>query len=340
MRFNRMLLIASVVFFSACAQVKNCAPGNLQCALTPLEEDEFDDLHSVVVMQNGDVLLEQYYNGGDQDTRVDVRSAGKSVTALLMGIALDQKVVKSLDDSVSEYWAESEGTAVGSVRLDDLLTMRSGLDADANNSESFGYEDFMDASDNPKAFALTVPNLVEPGTLYSYNSLAAYITGIVIGEAADQEFGEFARIHLFEPLKITNLDWQKDRSGITKGQGNLFITAQGFARLGQLVLDGGTFEGRQIVSANWIKEILKPIVDISQSDSNAIAYSYYWYQQIYNINNRQIEVWFASGNGGNKIYLVPELDMVVSVMSDAYGQGRSHRRSENILLTVLEQKTR
>ena len=158
-------------------------------------------------------FFEKYYNGRDQNARVDVRSAGKSVTALLMGIALDQSAVKSLDDKVSQYWSESDGTDVGAVQIKDLLTMRSGLDADANDVESFGYEDHMDASDNPMAFALTVPNRVEPGTLYSYNSLAAYITGIVIGQATGLEFGEFAEIHLFKPLRITNVDWQKEPFG-------------------------------------------------------------------------------------------------------------------------------
>jgi len=337
--YFRIFLLSATAILASCAQIKGCSSDNLTCALAPFSADEFGDLHSVIIIQNGESIFEQYYNGGTQDTRIDVRSAGKSVTALLMGIALEQKAIKTLGDTVSEYWPESKDTAVGAVRLDDLLTMRTGLDADANNPASLGYEDYMDESNDPMAFALTVPNLVEPGTQYSYNSLAAYITGIVLGRATGKEFGEFARIYLFEPLEIKNLDWQKDRSGITKGQGNLFLTAQGFARIGQLLLDGGLFEGRQVVSAEWIKEILTPKVDISEAESNAVAYGYYWYQQFYSINEKQLEVWFASGNGGNKIYLIPELEMVVSVMSDAYGQGRSHRRSEKILLMTLKLET-
>jgi len=330
------LITAVAVLLASCAQTTTCAPDNLPCALAPFEQDEFGDLHSVVIVEKGIVVFENYYNDRNRDTLVDVRSAGKSVTSLLMGIALDQKAIKSLDDTVATYWPESKDTAVGSVRIEDLLTMRSGLDADGNNPQSFGYEDHMDASDNPEAFALTVPNAIQPGTQYRYNSHAAYISGIVISQATGVELGDFARSNLFEPLQIKDWNWQKDRSGNTKGQGNLFLTATGFARIGQMVLDGGVYNGRQIVSSDWLKASLKPHVDISQYESNAVGYGYYWFQQIYTINERPIEVLFASGNGGNKIYLIPELDMVVSVISPAYGQGRSHRRSENILKTVLQ----
>jgi len=215
--------------------------------------------------------------------------------------------------------------------------MRCGLYADADNEDSFGYSEFIDAAPAPTAFALTAPQAEAPGTRYRYNALAAYIAGIVVGEAADQEMGAIAQQHLFGPLNIKHVDWQKDRSGLTKGQGNLFINADGLTRLGQMVLNGGTYQDQRIVSAAWVQRMLHPLVDTSDENINAEAYGYYWYQQFYPIEDQRIEVWYASGNGGNKIYLMPQLKMVVTVMSDAYGQGRSHRRSERILLAILQQ---
>ena len=335
----QIILIAAFILLVSCAQQKHCSPDNLGCVLKVFEKDEFGDLHAVMVMQNGNLIFEQYYNDSQASDQIDVRSAGKSVTALLMGVAVDKKFINNLDHTVSTYWSEAKGTAVGEVGLKNLLTMRSGLDADANNEASYGYEDNMDQSDDPMAFALTVPNKTKPGTLYSYNSLAAYISGIVIGRATKKEFGEFAVAYPFKPLNIEkSLNWQKDSSGITKGQGNLFITARAFTRLGQLVLDRGMYNGEKIISRKWFDTMLAPHVDISHSDSNADAYGYYWYQRFYPINKQKVEVWFASGNGGNKIYIAPELSLVVTVMSDAYGQGRSHRRSEKILLEILKIK--
>ena len=307
---------------------------NLRSVLAAFD-DEHGDLHSVVVIQNGVMVAEQYYNGGDRQTLVDVRSAGKSVTSLLLGIALAQGTIESLDDPVAKYWPEAEGSAIGPVRLADVLTMRTGLDADGDDPESPGYEDNMDAADDPLAFALSVPSADGPGTQYRYNSLAAYVAGIVIERATGQGLEDFARENLFGPLEIERWDWQEDRAGYTKGQGNLFLTAPGFARIGQMVLNDGVHEGRQVVSSEWISESLEPRFDISDSDPFASGYGYYWYRQTYPVNGRSIDVSFASGSGGNKIYVIPALDLVVSVMSRAYGQGRGQRRSEDILRAVL-----
>lgn len=327
-------IVAMVSFCTSCAQVEECASDNLKCILAPFENDGYNDLHAVVIIQNGALIAEHYFNGGNNSTLIDVRSAGKSVTSLLVGIALDNRAIESLNDRVEKYWPEATATAVGRIRLDDLLTMRSGLDADDDDPKSAGNEDNMDAADDPLSFALSIPSLLEPGRQYRYNSLAPYVTGIVIGRATGDGLESFARKNLFEPLNIERWDWQEDRAGQTKGQGNLFLTALDFARIGEMVLNGGVYNGLQIVSNEWVKQSLKPQVDVSASESNANGYGYYWFHQDYQLNGRSIEVSFASGNGGNKIYLVPELDMVVSIMSQAYGQGRGQRRSEDILKAI------
>jgi len=331
----RITILAAITFCASCAPAEDCATTSLQCILAAFENDKHGDLHSVTLIQNGVTVAEQYYNGGDPQTLVDVRSAGKSVTSLLFGIALDQRAIESLDDPVAKYWPDAEGSAIGPVRLADVLTMRTGLDADSNNPDSPGYEDNMDESDDPLVFALAVPSAEEPGTKYRYNSLAAYVAGVVVGRATGDGLGSFARSTLFEPLQIERWDWQEDRSGQTKGQGNLFLTAPGFARIGEMVLNGGVYNGQQVVSRDWIEENLKPQVDVSDSESNASGYGYYWFHQVYPLNGRSIEVSFASGNGGNKIYVIPEFDLVVSIMSRAYGQGRGQRRSEDILKAIL-----
>lgn len=335
MKTLHIAVVAAFTLCAACAPVEGCDTNSLPCALAAFEKDDYDDLHSVVVIHHGELVAEKYYNGGNRQTSVDVRSAGKSVTSLLFGMALDQGAIEGLDDPVARYWPEAEGSAIGKVSLADVLTMRTGLDADGNDPDSAGYEDNMDAADNPLAFALSVPGKEEPGTQYRYNSLAAYVAGIVIGRATGRGMEDFAREYLFQPLKIEHWNWQEDRAGITKGQGNLFLTAIGFARIGEMVVNGGAFDGRQVVSGSWIEQSLKARVDVSDLEPNASGYGYYWYRQPYPVNGRSIDVSFASGNGGNKIYVVPECNLVVSVMSRAYGQGRGQRRSEAILKAVL-----
>ncbi|MEM7582604.1 MAG: serine hydrolase [Acidobacteriota bacterium] len=334
MNVLRLTTLAALTFCASCAAVEAPDTPSLQAALSSFD-DEHGDLQSVFVLQNGGLITERFYNGADERTLVDVRSAGKSVTSLLFGIAVDQGAIQSLDDPVEKYWPEAQGSAIGSVRLVDVLTMRTGLNADGEDPTSPGYEDHMDASDDPLSFALTVPGLDEPGTQYRYNSLAAYVAGVVIGRATGHGLEDLARAHLFEPLGIERWDWQEDRSGQTKGQGNLFLTARGFARIGEMVLNQGAHDDRQVVSRDWIQQSLEPRFDISESDPFASGYGYYWYHQTYPLKGRSVDVYFASGNGGNKIYVMPDLDMVVSIMSRAYGQGRGQRRSESILKAIL-----
>lgn len=331
----RIALATAMLACAICALAETPETNSIHAVLNAFEDDEHGDLHSVFVLHDGELIAERYFNGSDSQTLVDVRSAGKSVTSLIFGIALDRGAIESLDDPVENYWPEAEGHAIGSVRLTDVMTMRTGLDADANNPESAGYEDRMDESDDPYAFALAVPNMEPPGTRYRYNSHAAYVAGIVISKATGQSLEDFARENLFEPLAIERWDWQEDRAGYTKGQGNLFLTAAGFARIGEMVLKNGFYDDRQVVSREWIEQSLKPQVDVSDIEPNAIGYGYYWYFQPVSVNGHTVDVYFASGNGGNKIYLIPDLDMVVSVMSVAYGQGRGHRRSDAILEAVL-----
>lgn len=333
----RTTIVFLMFCLSACASgAQDCTQNQIVCALTKFDDDPHGDLKAVVVIKDGEWLAERYFGNTDASTLVDVRSAGKSVTSLLMGIAIDTGAIKSLQDPVERYWPETTGTALGPIPLDAVMTMRTGLNADADDPSSPGYEDNMDESDTPTAVALAVPRLDAPGATYRYNSHAAYMAGMVVGKATGGGMEAFAKDKLFEPLGISRYDWQEDHDGITKGQGNLFLTATGFARIGELVLNRGIFNNRQVISEHWISESLTPRVGISANTSNATHYGYYWYQHSHEVAGETVTYWFASGNGGNKIYIVPDRQLVVTVMSTAYGQGRGHRRADAIFQAMLE----
>jgi CubicO group peptidase (beta-lactamase class C family) len=329
---------ASVAFCAALAATSVCradAQAGWADALAAYDHDTHDDLQGVVVMVDGRVVAERYYNAATADTLTDVRSAGKSITALLLGIAIDQGAIRSVDDRVSEYWPEAAGRATGEVRLRDLLTMRSGLDAFDDKPESPGNEDRMDESDDPHALALVVPRFEPSGTRYEYNSMAAYVAGLVVAKATGKKMADFAAEVLFEPLGVHHWRWQSDASGYTKGQGNLWITTRGFAALGEMVRNEGRARERQVVSAAFLRDALMPRFSIADGDPYADAYGYFWYSKTQLIDGARVDVSFASGNGGNKIYVVPSQRMVVAITSVAYGQGRGQRRSEEILRRIL-----
>lgn len=307
----------------------------LQAVLILRDHDEHPDLKGVVVLRDGRVVAERYYNGETADSLHDIRSVGKSITSLLFGIAMDRGAIRSVTDPVAAYWPEAKRSAIGSVPLNDILTMRSGLAAYDDDPASPGNEEKMDAAPDPLSFVLAVPAADPPGSVYRYNSVTAYIAGVVTAKATKQTMATFARSALFAPLGITKWEWASDTAGYTKGQGNLSITARGLATIGELVRNDGRYHGRQLVSAAWLRMALAPKVNISSSDSYADGYGYFWYSKAQSIGGQWIPVSFASGNGGNKIYVIPSRHLVVAITSSAYGHGYGQRRSEGILKDIL-----
>ncbi|ATI83209.1 serine hydrolase [Sphingobium yanoikuyae] len=299
------------------------------------DRDEHPDLRGVLVMQKGKVVAERYFNGEAADDLHDVRSAGKSITAIMMGIAIDRGLVRRLSDPVSDYWPEAKGTPAGEVKIEDLLTMRSGLDAYDADPTSPGQEDKLDEASDPQAFMLALPRAVEPGTAYRYNSVTSAIAGVVIARASGMTMSQFAGQHLFAPIGISRWSWASDVGGYTKGQGNLSLRLRDFAAIGEMVRSGGRFHKRRIVSQSWIRAALTPVVGIGEIDPYADGYGFFWYSKVLRIAERSIPVSFASGNGGNKLYIVPSLDLVVAITSSAYGKGYGQRRSEQILRAIL-----
>ena len=312
------------------------ASSDLEAVLRRWDKDEHPDLDGVVVRQHGEIVVERCYGGERPNTLHDVRSVGKSVTSLLIGIAIQQGHIGSVTDTVSRYLPETGNAAIGDVTLADVLTMRSGLAADDDVAASPGNEDRLMAARDWIAFLQKVPRVHPPGSVYVYDSLTAYIAGLVVARAVGDNEAKFAQETLFEPLGIESFAWASDPMGNTRGQGNLSLTTRDLSRIGQMVLDHGSWKGRRIVSEDWIAESLKPRVAIGTVDPFADAYGYFWFTKTLMTERTSVTVHFASGNGGNKIYVVPDRDMVVAVTSSAYDHGYGQRRSQAILMTLLD----
>lgn len=332
-RMNRRLRVGAILLVICTAA--GAQQPDLNEVLKRWDQDEHPDLRGVLVLRDGEIVAERYYNGETSETLHDVRSAGKSITSLLVGAAVDRGRIAKVEDRVDKYWPAAKGSALGGVAIKDMLTMRSGLAAFDEDAASPGNEDKLDEAADPLAFALSIPGDAPPGTRYRYNSLTAYSAGILVERATGQDLETFARSALFEPLGIEHWQWGRDAAGHPKGQGNLSLRARDLARIGQMVLDKGRYKDRQVLSAAWIEAALTSRVDISAGDRYADGYGYFWYAKTQTIDGMKIPVSFASGNGGNKIYVIPSQRAVVVITSSAYGHGYGQLRSENILKAVL-----
>lgn len=331
--FARLILIAAIAA-AACAPASAQRP-DLNGLLARWDSDPHPDLRSVLVLREGKMVAERYYNGETADTLHDVRSAGKSITALLVGAAIDRGRIAKASAEVQQVWPAAKGSAIARATVDDVLTMRSGLAAFDEDAASPGNEDRLDEAPDPLAFTLAVPRQQAPGQAYVYNSLTAYIAGIMVEQATGTDLEDFARKALFAPLGITRWQWGRDLGGHPKGQGNLSLRARDLATIGKMVLDMGVHDGKRVISAAWIEASLAPRVAIGGGDPYADHYGYFWYAKTHAINGALVPVHFASGNGGNKIYVIPSRKTVVVVTSRAYGRGYGQARSEAILKAVL-----
>jgi CubicO group peptidase (beta-lactamase class C family) len=300
-----------------------------------LATDPHKDLKGIVILRHGNLVAESYFNGDTANTLHDIRSAAKSITATLMGIAIDQGMIKSVDDSIANYLPNLPRDGKQRITIRDLLNMRSGLDANDNDPASPGNETRLDASTDWMKSVYAVPVKAPPGEQYLYVSINAFLVGAIIENASHMRLDQFAEQHLFSPLGIAHYNWRHVPIDRTTGQGNLEITTRDEAAVGQLFLEKGRYHHRQIVSPGWIEHCVANQVQIAAIDPYADYYGYMWYTKTESVGKRSILVHFASGNGGNKIYLVPSLNMVIAITASAYNQPYRHQRSHDILLKVL-----
>ena len=302
---------------------------------TEISNDPHHDLKGIVILRDGRLVSERYFNGDTADTLHDIRSATKSITALLMGITIQQGQVRSVNDSIARYLP---GLPVDKekITIKDLLNMRSGLDADDDDPKTPGNEDNLDKSSDWIQTIYKVPMKEAPGKTYNYASINAFLAGAIIENVSQMPLDRFADVNLIGPLGIGKESWRHVAKDRVTGQGNLSITTRDLAAIGEIVLNQGSVDGKQIVPAAWIAECTASQVASSAHDPFSDYYGYMWYTKAEQLGNGTVEVHFASGNGGNKAYVIPSLHMVVAITSSAYNTNYGQRRSQDILLKILE----
>ena len=305
-----------------------------------MAQEPHHDLKGIVIVRNGRLVSERYFNGDSVGTLHDIRSATKSITSLLMGITIQEGLVHSVNDSIALYLPGLPKDGKEKITIKDLLNMRSGLDANDEDTATPGDEDNLDKSSDWIRTIYAVPMKGVPGSKYNYCSINAFMTGAIIENVSHIPLDEFARVNLFEPLGIQDYRWRHVPIDRITGQGNLSITTRDMAAIGELMLNDGVVNGQRLVSREWIARSLASQVAISDSDPYEDFYGYMWYTKAEPIGGDSIEVHFASGNGGNKIYIVPSLHMVVAITSSAYNTNYGQRRSQDILWKILAAASR
>jgi len=310
-----------------------------------IAQKDFKDISSVVVIKDGALLLEEYFNGSERATLHDPRSVGKSFAATMLGIAIHDGFIQSEQQKLSEFYPlhnyQNYSAQKANVSLKDLMTMTSGFEGNDSDTASAGNEENMYPTQDWVKFALNLPmqDTASSAKEWRYFTAGVVILGDVLHNTVPQGLEAYADKKLFSPLGITNYQWQYTPQKVANTAGGIRLRALDFAKYGQLYKNGGTWGKQQIIPTDWVKASLaKQVARAEQQDGG--HYGYLFWNDTIQSGQQSFEVAYASGNGGNKIFIFKDLPLVVVVTATAYNKAYGHPQvaqmlSEYILPAVL-----
>jgi CubicO group peptidase (beta-lactamase class C family) len=312
-----------------------------------VERGDLPNLHAVVVARRGKLVLEHYYEGPDErwgqplwtvtfgpDVEHDLRSISKSIVGLLYGIALEEGRVSGLDEPLVDQFPAYEDLRSDPERrrmtVKHALTMTLGSEWD----ESLPYTDprnseiAMERAADRYRFVLGQRIVAEPGSRWVYNGGATAVLGHLIAVGTGISLFEYAREKLFQPLGIAHAEWVRGLNGEPSAASGPRMRPRDLAKIGQLVLNQGSWEGRKIVPRSWLEASFEDRVPAEDE----LEYGYQWWLGRGRVDGRR---WIAGfGNGGQRL-IVPDLDLVVAILAGNYNQPDAWKLSATIMGEIL-----
>jgi CubicO group peptidase (beta-lactamase class C family) len=276
-----------------------------------IQNERYKNIHSVLIVKDGKLILEEYFHGFHREKAHQIRSATKSIGSILTGIAIDHHFIKDTDEKIYPYFKKYENgqkwdPRVRDITLESLLTMTSGYDCDDHAIPIFECEKAMYETDDWVEYALNLPMAHKPGEHWAYNSSSLMLVSEIISKTSGMTMPDFADKYLFGPLGIREFHWGFSPKGRAWLAGNAKMKPRDMAKMGLLMLDGGRWKGKQIISEKWINESTR---EHEISDNNW-GYGYLWWKGKQLFGEQFISGYWAAGNGGNYIFICPELDLV------------------------------
>lgn len=256
---------------------------------------------SLGIVRRGKLVYEYYKDGTTAEAPVNVASVTKSVLGLLVAMAFDKGIFRSVDQKIAEFFPElaREGLdpRVGNITLGHMLSMTTGWESKDTDLPPFLALD-----------ALYRPLTFQPGEKFQYDNATSHLLSIALARAAGVPVEKFAEQHLFGPMGITDYTWGRDSEGRVNGWHMLALTLRDMLKFGQLVADHGVWQGRRLISPASMTEML-----LKRSDGGPpgnIPYGYQWY--VLKTQDGRHPVFAASGYGGQLLYVVPALELVIA----------------------------
>jgi CubicO group peptidase (beta-lactamase class C family) len=304
---------------------------------------EFKKIGSVLVARHGKLVYESYFDGHAGTLR-DTRSATKSITDALIGIAISEKKLSGVDARVLQLLPEHASKLQNpdprkyKITVEDFLTMSSPLECDDWNDASRGNEERMYVVEEWAQFILDLPirgrmhvgEQIDPppyGRYFSYCTGGVFTLSEVLQKATGVRADHYAQEKLFGPLGINDAQWVYSPMSIPQTGGGLRLSSRDLLKIAQLYLNGGSWQGRRIVDENWVRASTQPHARIDDETE----YGYLWWLKSFKSEGKSYRAFFMSGNGGNKVLVFPELDLAVVITSTNYNTHGMHEQTEKLL---------
>jgi CubicO group peptidase (beta-lactamase class C family) len=309
-----------------------------------LEQDvhdgKFVKIGSVLIARDGKLVYEHYFEG-DAGTLRDTRSATKSITDILVGIAIDEHKLHGVAAPVLQFFPdrrpENPDSRKDKITIEDFLTMSSPLECDDWNDFSRGNEERMYTTEDWVRFTLDlpirgymkVPGAAAPkyGRRFSYCTAGAFMMSPILKAATSMDVDEYAQKKLFDPLGFQGAKWVYSPLGLAQTGGGLRLASIDLLKVAELYRNDGVWMGRRIVSADWVHASIAPHAQIDDQTE----YGYFWWLKTFTAHGKAYPAYFMSGNGGNKVVVVPDLKTSVVITSTNYSTRGMHEQTEKIL---------
>ncbi|WP_262690707.1 serine hydrolase domain-containing protein [Kordiimonas aestuarii] len=298
-----------------------------------LKAGDYDGITGGMLSLGGKLVFEAYAPGFDAGERHDIRSATKSITALLIGELIEDGRLKNVDVKVAdilpdEFVAVPKGSDKRDITIEDILTMRTGLACNDWVPASVGHEDKMYKTRDWAAFLLGQPIAHEVGKHFSYCTGGVVLLGRVLKKLSGRDVPAYAEERLFRPLGIEGAKWESTPKGYTDTGGHLRLKLSDLHKIGLMVAargatPGGTDMARndtkqtQVVSEKWLDKVTEEHTKIYERRQR---YGYLWWLDSGEVKGKPVSLIYAHGNGGNFIFIIPELELVAAFTGKNYGK--------------------
>lgn len=330
------------------------APESVGVAAKPLHDmdaavraGEFKKIGSVLVARHGKLVFEDYFDG-DAGTLRDTRSATKSITDMLVGIAISERKLSSVDARVLALLPErarkmqDPDPRKEKITVEDFLTMSSPLECDDWNDASRGNEERMYLVEDWAQFILDLPvrgrmhvgEQADPpkyGRYFSYCTGGVFTLSEVLQKATGERTDRYAQKELFGPLGISDAKWVYSPLNVPQTGGGLRLSSRDLVKIAELYRSGGRWQGKSIVDEAWVKASTEAHAQIDDQTE----YGYLWWLKSFQSGGKGYPAFFMSGNGGNKIAVFPGLDLTVVITSTNYGTRGMHEQTEKLLTDYI-----